>query len=196
MPRAVTKPITKKRGHRTTPEAKAERISKNRELALDTAKYSDAEQVDPNKPLTDKQKLFVKFWASGESPLSASYKAGYADGGTYAYRMVRMPNILALYNEEKRLYEESCQMTRKQVMEGLLESIEMAKLMAEPATMVSGWREIGKLCGYYEPVKKKVEVSITGAQQRLEKLTDAQLFELIQGTVTEVLTDETEESDE
>ena len=49
---------------------------------------------------------------------------------------LRHPNILRLYNEEKRKYEEASQMTRKKVMDGLLEGIEMAKLIAEPATVI------------------------------------------------------------
>ena len=44
-------------------------------------------------------------------------------------------------------------MTRKKVMDMLLESYDMAKLMAEPASMVSAAREIEKMCGYYAPVE-------------------------------------------
>ena len=96
--------------------------------------------------------------------------------------MAKMPNILALYNEEKAKYEEAAQMTRQRVMDGLLEAVEMAKLMAEPATMVSGWREIGKMCGYFEPKKVDINVNVTGnvIHQRLNQLSDAELLKIIQ----------------
>lgn len=148
---------------------------------LNTSTYEGAEQVSPNKPLTEKQKLFVKYWAEGMAIQPAAAKAGYS-APSMVYRLVRMPNVLKLYNEEKRLYEEASQMSRKKVMDGLLEAIEMARTMAEPATMVSGWREIGKMCGYYEPIQKRVEVSISGniIHERLNRLSDAQLLKLIQ----------------
>lgn len=182
----VTRPVTKKRGVNATEESKAERVVQARS-AVSTSNYEGAEQVDPDKPLTEKQRLFVKFWAQGETIASASTKAGYGDGHTFAYRMVRMPNVLKLYDAEKAKYEEASQMTRKKVMDGLLEAVEMAKLMAEPATMVSGWREIGKMCGYYEPVQKRIDINVTGnvVMQRLDRMSDAELLRLVQETITE-----------
>lgn len=176
----VTRPVTKKRGASITEEGKAKRALAARR-GVDTSTAAGAELIDPNKPLTDKQKLFVKLWAQGESITSASHRAGYGDGASLAYRMVRMPNILKLYEEEKAAYEASVGMTRKRVMEGFLEGIEMAKLMAEPASMISGWREVAKMCGYYEPIKVKLDPSSPGSQilQRLERLSDEELLKLI-----------------
>lgn len=174
----ATKPRPKKRGAsadtaRTGLEARAR--------GIDTSTYAGAALIDPDKPLSEKQKSFVKFWAQGETIPSASAKAGYADGATYAYRMVRMPNILALYDQEKRLYEEAAGMSRKKVMDMLMESYDVAKMMSEPASMVSAAREIGKMCGYYEPVRIKHEVSVEGKLlvERVSAMDDDQLLELI-----------------
>lgn len=134
------------------------------------------------RALSEQQKAFIKFWAQGESVYAASAKAGYLDGGATAYKMVRQPHIIEIYQREKKAYEEACQMTRKRVMDGLLEGIEMAKMMAEPASVIAGWREIGKMCGYYEPVQVKHTVTHEGKVilDRLEKLSDDELFRLIQ----------------
>lgn len=141
-----------------------------------------ADHVDPNKPLTEKAKLFVKYWAQGESITSASARAGYGDGATYAYRLARYPQAIALYNEEKRLYEEASQMTRKKVMDGLLEGIEMAKLAGEPASVITGWKTVGQMCGYFEPRKVKLDVNLSGdvTMQQMSKLSDAELLRVIQ----------------
>lgn len=149
--------------------------------------YAAASQTSPNKVLTHKQKAFVKFWAQGESPKAAAEKAGYSSNCSHTYAMTRMPAIRKIYEEEKRLYAESCQMTRKRVMDGLLEAVEMAKIMNEPASMVSGWREIGKMCGYYEPIRKKVEVNISGSviAERMNRLSDAELMKIIQQGVVD-----------
>lgn len=134
-----------------------------------------------DRPLTDMQKLFVKFWADGDSIPNAMARAGYNDQPSYGYRMAKMPNVLAEYNKIKAKYEEAAQMTRKKVMDMQLEAFEMAKLMAEPASMVSAAREIGRMCGYYEPVKQKIEVSVNGqiAVKRMESMTDEELVKFI-----------------
>lgn len=178
----------KKRGANATPEGKAARIKKLRATSVGTTTAKTAALANPDRPLTEKQKLFVQLWAQGESVLSASYRAGYADSGTMAYRMVKDPAILKVYNLEKALYEDSCQMTRKRVMEGLIEGIEMAKLVSEPASIISGWREVGKMCGYYEPVKRTIDINIKGdvTIKHLEKMGDAELLKLIKGEVTDV----------
>lgn len=146
-----------------------------------TSNNAGAESIDPNKPLTDKQKLFVEHWAKGDSITSASLRAGYNDGASIAYRMARMPNILALKAQYSAKYEEAAQMTRQKVMDGLLEAVEMAKLMSEPASMIAGWREVGKMCGYYAPVEVKMKVDVSGSVvvDRLNSMSDAELLKLI-----------------
>lgn len=148
----------------------------------DNSYHNNAKKVAVTKPLTTKQKLFVKYWAEGDTILSATKRAGYNDGGTFGYRLARMPNILKLYEIEKRKYEEASHMTRKRVMDGLLESVEIAKTMSEPSTMVAGWREIAKMCGYYEPIQKKINLNISGelVHKRMAQLSDAELVKLIE----------------
>jgi len=179
-----------------SPEAKAKEIAKLRATAPDTsANKATLALANPDRPLTEKQKLFVKEWASGETILSASFRAGYSDSGAMGYRMSRDPAILKIYNMEKALYEEASQMTRKKVMDGLLEGIEMAKLTSEPASVIAGWREVGKMCGYYEPVKRTIDVTVNGSVniKRLESMSDTELLKLVKGEVTDVAFKEIEE---
>lgn len=149
-----------------------------------TATNAQAAQVSPDKPLTEKQKLFVQNWAKGDSVNNAALRAGFASP-SMAYRLVCMPNVLRLKAQYEAKYEEESKMTRKKVMDGFLEAIEMAKLMSEPATMVSGWREIAKMCGYLSPVEHKVKIDVSGnvTMQQLTQLSDAELLEVIQKDV-------------
>lgn len=167
----------------TTPKARTQATRAGAEARQynNTGTNAGAMLVDVNKELNDKQKLFVKFWAEGESISTASAKAGYNDAATYAYRMTKMPNVLALYSRIKAKYEEAGQMTRKKVMDMLIESYDMAKLMAEPSTMVAAAREVGKMCGYYAPVEHKMKVDVTGniVVDRLNSMSDAELLKLI-----------------
>ena len=151
-----------------------------RVAAPETCSKEKAARVSPDKPLTEQQLAFAKGWAAGESITTAAHRAGYADDRV-GYRMAVMPNILRVYHAEKVRYEEASQMTRKRVMDGLLEAVDMAKLLAEPASMVSGWREIGKMCGYYEPVKRTLDINIKGdvTVRQLNGMSDAELLKLI-----------------
>lgn len=185
----VTKPITKKRGaavDRTKP------IAANRKKyvsATNIPVHLVAETIDPDKPLTDKAKLFVKFWAQGESITSASARAGYGDGASYAYKLVHFPQAKALYLQEKALYEEASQMTRKRVMDGLLDGVEMAKLTSDAPALINGWKTIGQMCGYFEPVKRTVDVNITGnvTMKQLNNLSTEELVRLVAESATQEL---------
>ncbi len=150
-------PITrerKKRGAATAPDIASARAAKK-----SNASAASAAEIDVNKPLTDKQKQFVQQWAKGDSLQNAALRAGYSDDGV-AYRLARQPNILAYKAQFEAKYEEAAQMTRKKVMDMHLEAFEMAKLMSEPATMVS---------------------AITGniMVDRLNSMSDAELLKVI-----------------
>lgn len=147
----------------------------------ETTTMAAAALVPVNKPLTDMQKAFVKFWAEGDSIPNAMARAGYNEQPSYGYRMAKMPNILVEFDRIKAKWEDAAQMSRKKVMDMHLEAFDMAKMMAEPASMVSAAREIGRMCGYYEPVKQKIEVSVNGqiAVKRLESMSDEDLLKLV-----------------
>lgn len=147
--------------------------------APNTSLYENAALIDPDKPLTDKQKEFVRQWARGESISTAQSRAGYA--GEIGYRMVRMPNILKAYEAEKQKYEEAAQVDRKKVMDMFMEAFDMGKMEADPHAMVSATREIAKMCGYYAPVKAQLTINHTGTVklQELQSMTDAELAALV-----------------
>lgn len=177
--KVVSRPVTKKRG------ASADRTAL---IANNRVKYRNATNIpvaeiattiDPDKPLTEKAKLFVKYWAQGESIQSASAKAGYGDGATYAYRLVHFPQAVALYNKEKAAYEAASQMTRKKVMDGLLDGIEMCRLTSDGPGVITGWKTVGQMCGYFEPVKRQLDINVTG-NVRMNQMSDADLLRIIQ----------------
>lgn len=131
---------------------------------------------------SDQQKLFVKEWAAGNSVRSAAARAGYNDGGAYAYTvLVRNPDVLAVYEAEKAKYEKQSDMSRQKVMDMLQDAFDMAKLMADPQAMVAAAREIGKMCGYYAPTTKTIKIEGNMVLDKMNRLTDAELLELVGG---------------
>lgn len=178
--------------HRNTTQKNRREVEKPARVATvraanNTTTMAAAAAVSPDKPLTEKQKLYAVARARGESVPNAMAAAGYNEQVSYGYRLDKMPNVQRLIQKEQALYAEAAQIDRKKVIDMQLEAYEMAKTMAEPATMVAAAREIGKICGLYEP--KKVEVSVNGSIQhemhRLDSMSDAELLEfLAQGRPT------------
>lgn len=153
-----------------------------------TTSHAQRRSVPVDRPLTEMQRRLVVALAEGNNLTSASVRAEYSTPSA-AKLALAQPNVKAALAREREKYAEASNMTRKKVMDGFLEAIDMAKLMAEPATMVSGWREIAKMCGYMEPVKRQIDVNITGnlALERINQLSDAELLKLItQDVVTQV----------
>jgi hypothetical protein len=128
---------------------------------------------------TPQQLRFIDEWAKGNSVRSAAARAGYKDGGDYGRDMTRNPHALAIYHEKKAQYEAAGNMNRDKFMTMLQESYDMAKLMSEPASMVAAAREVGKACGYYAPVERKISISGNVALDKMNKLSDQELLELL-----------------
>jgi hypothetical protein len=174
-----------KRGKQATTKAKSERIESLRKEKVSATSVAKAATKALTRPLTDQQKRFIQFWAQGETISCAAMRAGYSDNATYCYRLVKDPAILAVYHAEKKKYEVSVQMTRTKVMEGLLEGIEMGKMIADPNAVIRGWREVGLMCGYYAPVQKKITIEGNMTFQKVERMDDATLLKLIKGEISE-----------
>ena len=77
--------------------------------------------------------------------------------------------------------------TRKNVLDGLKEAIDMARIQGEPGIMIAGWKEIGKMCGFYEAVKVKVDLTSGGARIStvIRTLSDDDLLRLAGGETIE-----------
>ncbi len=152
-----------------------------RATAVNTSTMAAAASVPPDKPLTDKQKAYAVARARGETVPNAMAQAGYNEQVSYGYRLDKMPNVQALIRQEQALYAEAAQIDRKKVIDMHLEAFELARTVAEPSSMVAAAREIGKICGLYEP--KKVEINVNGRVQheihRFEAMSDAELIEVL-----------------
>lgn len=175
----ITK-AAKKRGQQATEKMNKVRIKALRAHKVNAQTLKEIEKKEVDRPLSERQLIFVRLWAQGETPRTAASLAGYSESSTgLAWKLTRDPAIIKLYQAEKKLYEEAGQMTRKRVMDMLQEAYDCAKLMSEPASMVAAAREIGKMCGYYEP-ETKININIGGKLvEKLASMTDDQLLEVM-----------------
>lgn len=133
--------------------------------------------------LTARQLAFVEEYSLGYSATEAARRAGYGarGSGVTATRLLRNANVLAEINLRRAANAERFAVSREAVITELLNAITFAKEQKNPAAMISGWREIAKLCGYYQPTKH--EVRLTDGKppmlRNLETMSDEELIAIV-----------------
>lgn len=178
--------VAARKGLKKRPPEKARRSGPAPDKVASKVYMAAAKAASPDKPITQMQRLFVQLHVRGESVQNALYKAGYNTAASYGYQLLQHPGIKALVEQERAKFREDTKLERIHIIEMLREAYDMAKLMSEPASMVSAAREMGKLIGAYEP--KKVEINIaTGGQRAVQQLSDEELFRKIEEMKTDAL---------
>lgn len=144
--------------------------------------------------LTDRQRNAVlNVVEKGMPQRQALVAAGYAsENHKYVFQV---PKVKEAMKECFKYAEERMKMDRDKVLDGFMEAVEMAKIQADPEVMIQGWREIGRLCGYYAPEVKKIQMDVNHKRlmNQFETLTDEELMKIasqkakvIEGEVVEV----------
>ena len=72
---------------------------------------------------------------------------------------------------------------RVDIVNGILDQIDKADKQAEPATAIKGWCEIGKMLGFYEPERIKVEITMSQGKlkSKMEAMSDEELLAIAEG---------------
>ena len=132
--------------------------------------------------LTEKQAIFVEAILDGTPNMKAMAEAGYSPTQS-ATTVLRSADVAFALQQARSELSSAVQIKRADMVAGLIESIDMARMMAEPMTMIAGWREIGKALGLYEPEKKSIDLTVNQARLRsqYEALSDEELLGIIEG---------------
>jgi len=140
----------------------------------------DVAQFPFLRPLSDTQKEFIRLIAQDGYSVNSARGATGMSYDSYQRLMARSDTqeLMKKYQAE---YRELAKIRKSEVLDGFKEAIDMAKLKGEPLTMIAGWREIGRLCGYYEPTKTEVNINVSGQLMldRMSTLSDEQLLEMM-----------------
>lgn len=98
-----------------------------------------------------------------------------------ATRLLKNANVQAAIAERQATNAERFDLNREAVIAELQTAIEVAKEQKNPAAMISGWREIAKICGFYQPTTH--EVRLTDSQvsmlRNLEAMSDEELIAIV-----------------
>jgi hypothetical protein len=125
----------------------------------------------------DKQLSFLTLISQGMSEDEAAAKCW---GKEYARKKKYRdhPNFVEAIKMAKSSLAEAMQLTREDVLGGFEDAANLARTNEDPMGMISAYREIAKMLGYYEPEVKRVEHQLI-ENKEFERLSDARLLELI-----------------
>lgn len=134
--------------------------------------------------INGKQKRFTEEYVLDRNGAAAAVRAGYAPNSAKvtACRLLSRPDVLEAVRSHERAIETGLQMSRDKVIAGLLEAIDIAETKADARTLIAGWRELGKMMGYYEPSRKLVSIRADDrkAFAYFEKLSDQELIQMLE----------------
>jgi phage terminase small subunit len=137
-----------------------------------------------SRNLSPKQARFVEEYAIDHNGAGAAVRAGYAarSARVTASQLLAKPNVRGAVEALERQAAERLQMSRERVLEELQAAIQLAKEKRDVHAMIKGWSEIAKLCGFYAPERKKIEISATAkrAVDYLETLSDEELIGIVE----------------
>ena len=134
--------------------------------------------------LTTRQARFVEHYINCGSASEAARRAGYSERSARVIgpETLSKPAVMDAVRARQSAVAEQLEISRDQVIAGIREAIELAKAQGETATVISGWRELGRICGYYDKDREtKVSINITAKRMidQLETMSDAELLKLV-----------------
>lgn len=102
----------------------------------------------PDQRLTPEQSIFVKNVATTLMTPTAAARLAWPHLNQPAVRAnaeMKRPQIQVAIANERAKYEAASDITRRKVIDGFMEAIDMARVQADPTAMIGGWREIAKV---------------------------------------------------
>jgi phage terminase small subunit len=134
--------------------------------------------------MNEKQARFVQEYLVDRNGAAAAVRAGYSSktARQIGHRLLTHVDIAEAVRAGEAEIAAHAHITRATVMRGFQEAIEVGRSRADPSAMIAGWREIAKLCGFYAPERKQVELMSTAGLElsaEFEQMSDAELVNLI-----------------
>ena len=139
------------------------------------------------RKITAQQENYVDGIMSGMSQQAAGLSAGYTPSTARQMAPGRAQAVQQVLDEARANLAKATNIRKKDVIMGVLDAIDRARLAGEPNTEINGWKEVAKLMGYYAPEVKKIDLTVTqgNLKSKFEQMTDQELLELASRHVIE-----------
>lgn len=139
------------------------------------------------RKLTPQQDNYVDGILSGMSKSAAGRAAGYSNQSASCLAPAQSQAVQRTLDEARQALARATNIRKKDVIMGVLDAIDRARLAGEPNTEINGWKEVAKLMGYYAPEVKKIDLTVTqgNLKSKFEQMTDQELLEMASRSVIE-----------
>lgn len=136
------------------------------------------------RALTTRQARFVQEYMVDGCGAQAAIRAGIAPTGAHVWasRTLRIAKVSEVLQARQSADATRLSIKREDLVAGLLEAVNQARVQSNPMAMVAGLRELGKMMGFYAPEVKKVDLNVKGKvdMDRLNTMSDAELIQIIE----------------
>ena len=135
--------------------------------------------------LTERQRLFCEMYVGPGRHCAAlaARLAGYAPGCSHVTgcQLLKKPKIAAAVRGLEEAVAQALGLDRQAVIAQLVEAASLARELKEPSSMISAYRNVAQICGYYrQEAVKPIKVEVGGEIfDRLRRLSDKELGDLI-----------------
>lgn len=94
---------------------------------------------------------------------------------------INKPHIVQARQLAKQELRDTMAITKDDVVHGVRDAIDRARIIAEPSTEIRGWEVISRLLGFDAPTKIDVNLreSIHVVQQQVRSLPDEELVKML-----------------
>jgi phage terminase small subunit len=137
--------------------------------------------------MNPRQRRFVQEYAIDGNAAAAARRAGYSahSARVNGPRMLRNAAIREALQASQRDAARRSDLDRQDALDGLREAIQAARAKADPHAMIAGWREVARMCGFYQPEVQRVEVSSVSKRVigQLEAMSDDELLALAEAAL-------------
>src|SRR5450759_4866892 len=114
--------------------------------------------------LSARQSRFVAEYLVDGCVAQAAIRSGVAVSGAHVWasRTLRIAKVAAALQARQSADATRLSLRREDVLNGITEAIEMARLQGNSMAMIRGWSEIGRLMGLGAPERVKVDLNVQG----------------------------------
>lgn len=152
----------------------------SRDVAI-TKQQREKSIVTKREEIVAKQQAFADAIVTGHTQTDAARAAGYHP--STASNVMRQEEIQLLVNEARSELRSVSSIKRLDVLDIFIEAIDMARTLADPAQMINGAREVGRMMGFYEPetIKHVLTTDQAALSNKIKALSDDELLEMASG---------------
>ena len=139
--------------------------------------------METRSDLSAKQARFAVAYAQHHNASLAAREAGYSAGcaSVTGARLLVNANVLERIRELEAKTAVDMGMSRARLLAELVNAAALAKVLRQPMAIIAAYREIAKICGYFQPERLQVEVDLAGrgTMARMDRMTDGELLAVI-----------------